>query len=179
MKQISGHILVSVDLYQKKQAKVGNSVLLTGKGYNENFRERNPVIALVEQGCKEIPKGSYIVCNYNHFDLDSPHQLYDNLYSIPVDAEIFALVKDDGSLTPILGNVLVERITKETKIELPEELKKPYLDRGILLTSTETIKEGSFILWLTMADYEICYTWKGVERRALKIHETEITGYLK
>lgn len=179
MQPIKGNIIVSVQGDQKREAKIGNSTLLTGKAYNENFRERNPVIAYVEQGCKEVPTGSHIVCNYSYFDLESPLQLYDNLYSIPIDEEIFALVKDDGSLTPILGNVLVERITKETKIELPEELKKPYLDRGILLTSTETIKEGSFILWLKMADYQICYTWKGEEKRALKIHSSEITGYLK
>ena len=179
MKPIIGSILVRVDLAQKQQAKMGDSFLKTGKNYNDNFRERNPVVAYVEQGCKEIPTGCHIVCNYSHFDLESPLQLSDELYAIPIDSEIYAIVNFDGSLTPIMGNALVKRITIETAIELPEELKKPYLNRGILLTDTEQVPKGKFIYWLPMSDYEICYTWEGVEKRALKIHQSEITGYLK
>ena len=179
MKPVKGNIIVSVNLDQKQQAIMGESMLKTGKAYNDNFRERNPVIAYVEEGCKEIPTGSHIVCNYSHFDLESPLQLTDNLYSVPVDEEIYAIVNEDGILTPIMGNVLVERITKESIIELPEELKKPYIDRGVLLTDTESIPKGSFIFWLKMADYEICFMWNGIEKRVLKIHQTEITGYLK
>lgn len=179
MKSINGSILVRVDSSQKQQAKMGDTLLKTGKNYNENFRERNPVVAYVEQGCKEIPTGCHIVCNYSHFDLESPLQLSDELYAIPIDSEIYAIVNSDGSLTPIMGNVLVKRITIETKIELPEELKKPYINRGILLTDTGIIPKGKFIYWLPYSDYEICYTWKGEEKRALKIHQSEITGYLK
>jgi hypothetical protein len=172
---VKGNIIVSVNLSQKEEA----GFLKTGKNYNENFRERNPVIALVERGTEEIPTGSHIVCNYSHFDLESPLQISDNLFSIPVNEEIFAIVKEDGTLQPILGNVLVERITKETKIELPEELKKPHINRGILLTDTETIKAGQFVFWLPYSDYEICYNWYGEEKRAIKVLETEIVGYLK
>lgn len=168
-------ILVRVNLSQNEETKY----LKTGKGYNENFRERNPVIAKVEQGTEEIPTGSHIVCNYSHFDLESPLQMFDDVFSIPVDSEIFAIVNEDGTLRPINGNLLVERITKETKIELPEELKKPYTDRGLLLTSTKSIKKGSFIMWLKMADYQIVYMWQGEEKRALKIHESEIVGYIR
>ena len=168
-------ILVRVDLSQNEEA----NYLKTGKGYNENFRERNPVIAKVEQGTLEIPTGSYIVCNYSHFDLESPLQMFDDVFSVPIDSEIFAIINEDGTLTPINGNLLVERITKETKIELPEELKKPYMDRGVLITPTENIKSGSFVFWLKMADYQIVYIWEGEEKRALKIHESEIVGYLK
>ena len=179
MKPINGNIIVSINLSQKDEVVIGGNTLLTGKGYNDNFRERNPVIALVEVGTKEIPVGCHIVCNYSYFDLESPMAISDTQYSIPVSEEIYAVVNDDGSLTPIMGNVLVERVTKDSVIDLPEELKKPFMDRGVLLTDTEAIKKGSFIFWLKFSDYEICYTWKGEERRALKIHQTEITGYLK
>ena len=174
-----GYIVVSVNLGQKNVTLFGDALLKTGKSYNENFRERNPVVAYVENGCKEIPKGSWIVCNYSHFDLESPLHLYDNLYSIPIDSEIYAIINEDGSLAPVMGNLLVERVTRETKLELPPELKKPYMDRGILLTQTDTIPSGSFVVWLTMSDYEIVFTWNDVEHRALKIHQSEITGYLK
>lgn len=168
-------ILVRVDLSQNDETKF----LKTGKGYNENFRERNPVVAKVEQGTGHIPTGSFIVCNYSHFDLESPHQMFDNIFSIPVDSEIYAIVNQDGTLKPIHGNLLVERVSRETKIELPEELKKPYMDRGLLITPTQNIQSGQFIFWLKMADYEIVYMWEGGERRALKIHESEIVGFLK
>lgn len=170
-----GNIIVKVDLSQKDE--IGN--FKSGRNYNENFRERNPVLGYVEQGTEEIPKGSWIVCNYSFFDLESPLAITDTLYSVPVSEEIYAIVNKDGSLTPTQGNLLVERITKETKIELPEELKKPHINRGLLLTHTDTIKSGSFIFWLPYSDYEMCYTWEGKEHRALKIHKSEITGYLK
>lgn len=179
MNPVRGSILVRVYLDQKKESVIGNTSLKTGKTYNENFRERNPVVAYVEQGCDEIPTHSWIVCNYSHFDLESPLHLTDELYAIPIDSEIYAIINDDGSLVPVMGNVLVERITKDSVIELPEELKKPHMDRGLLLTQTENIRAGSFIFWLKMADYEICYTWRGGELRSLKIHQSEITGYLK
>ena len=175
----SGNIIVSVNQSQKDEAMIGGTLLKTGKKYNENFRERNPVVAYVEYGCKETPKGSYIVCNYSYFDLESPMAISDTEYSIPVNEEIYAIINKDGSLTPIMGNVLVERITKDSVIELPQELKKPYMDRGVLLTPTGSIPKGSFIFWLKMADYEICFMWNGEEKRVLKIHQTEITGYLK
>ena len=172
MKLIQGSILVNVDLRQKEEI----NGLKSGKKYNENFRERNPVIAFVEQGSKEVPTGSYIVCNYSYFDLESPLQITDSLYSIPINEEIFATINSDGSLNPIMGNVLVERVTKETKIELPPELKKPHTNRGVAISGEYS---GKYIFWLPYADYEIVYTWEGKEHRALKIHQSEITGYLK
>jgi hypothetical protein len=179
MKPAEGSILVRVWADQKKDALIGDTVLKTGKNYNENFRERNPVVAYVEQGRKEIPTGSYIVCNYSYFDEESPLHLTDELYAIPVNEEIYAIINEDGSLNPVMGNLLVERVTRDSAIELPEELKKPHTDRGILLTETNAIKRGSFIFWLKMADYEIVFTWNNKEKRVLKIHKSEITGYLK
>lgn len=174
-----GHIIVKVDHNQKDVAKICGNVLKTGKDYNENFRERNPVIAEVVDGFGEITKGSFIVCNYNYFDLDSPLQLTDDLYAIPVNEEIFAIVKENGTLKPIQGNVLVERVTKDTPLLIPEELKQPHNSRGIILTNTKGYTKGQFIFWLPMADYEICYYWNGEEKTAIKIHESEIVGYIK
>lgn len=169
------NIIVRVDLSQNEETEH----LKTGKNYNENFRERNSVIGFVEQGSKEIPTGAYIVCNYSHFDSESPLEITDGIFSVPLNEEILAIVNEDGSLHPVFGNLLVQRITKETKIELPEELKKPHNNRGVLLTGTDGIKSGQFVFWLPYSDYEICYIWKGEERRALKVHKSEIVGYLK
>lgn len=174
-----GHIIVKVDNSQKDMAKIGVNILKTGKDYNENFRERNPVIAEVVDGLGELAKGSFIVCNYNYFDLESPLQLTDELYAIPVDEEIFAIVMEDGTLKPVQGNVLVERATMDTPLLIPDELKRPHNSRGIVITNTHQYKKGQFIFWLPFSDYEICYTWNGEERRAIKIHSSEIVGYLK
>ncbi len=174
-----GHITVKVDLQQKDETTIGGSNIKTGRNYNENFRERNPVIAEVVDGLGEIKTGCFIVCNYNYFDTDSPLQITDNIFAIPVNEEIFAIVREDGTLKPVCGNILVERVTKETKIELPEELKKPHTNQGIVSVNSEGYFNGQYIFWLQMADYEIVYQWKGVEHRAIKVHKSEIVGYLK
>lgn len=172
-----GNIIVSVNLNQKDEAIIGGgNVLKTGKAYNENFRERNPVVAKVEVGNKEIPKGSYIVCNYSYFDLESPLFMFDNLYSIPVNEEIYAMVNQDGSLTPVCGNVLVDSFIKQSILELPSELLKPCIDRGTALTGEY---KDHTIFWLKYSNYEIVYQWNLEEKRAIKIHNTEITGYIK
>lgn len=175
----TNHIIVRVDLSQKDEETIGGVMLMTGKKYNDNFRERNPVIAYVEQGVDGIPAGSHVVCNYSFFDLESPLQMSDNQFSVPVTEEIYAIVREDGTLNPIGGNVLVERLTKQASIDIPDELKKPYINRGVLLTSTDKCNSGQYIFWLPYSDYEIVYNWKGQERRALKIHKSEIVGYLK
>jgi hypothetical protein len=177
MVPIKNNIVVSVDVSQKEQSMIGGSMVMTGKNYNENFRERNPVIALVVHGTEEIKTGSWIVCNYNYFEWGSPLAVTDDVFSIPVNEEIFALVNEDGTLTPIRGNIIVERVTKESKIDIPEDLKKPHINRGIVSTRTSEWEAGKFIFWLKYSDYEIVYTWKGEERRAIKIHESEIVGY--
>lgn len=176
MKPIEGNIIVQVELSQNEERADG---FKTGRKYNENFRERNPAIALVLRGTKKIPTGSSIICNYNYFVNESPLLIAKDIFSIPVNEEIFAIVHHDGSLSPVCGNVFVERLTHETIIDLPEELKKPHTNQGIISMDAEGYKKGQYIFWLKMADYEIVYNWKGMERRAIKVHKSEITGYLK
>lgn len=173
------NIIVSVNPNQKDEINIGQNIVKTGKNYNENFREKNPVVAYVIGGVKEIPKGSFIICNYSHFDLESPYHIYENYYSIPVDEEIYAVIDKDGSLIPVCGNVLIEREIKESKIEIPEELKKEHTNRGIISRETFLYKKGTLIFFLPFSNYEIVYQWNGEERRAIKVHENEITGYLK
>jgi hypothetical protein len=174
---LKNNILVSVNLAQKEEAIIGGNLLKTGKNYNENFRERNPVIAKVIHGCKEIKSDTYIVCNYSHFDLESPHHVSDNFYSIPVDEEIYAIVNDeDGSLTPVCGNVLVEEVFEDSQLRIPIERRKSKINQGIVSHGTY---EGKYIFWLPYSNYTIVYSWNNEERRAIKVHEKEITGYLK
>jgi len=180
MKAAANQIIVSVDLAQKEQARIGNNTILTGRRYSANFREKNPVVCQIVEGTDELPAGKWLVCNYCYFDWGSQYHISDNLYSIPIDQELFAFIEGDGELTPICGNLLVERVDKETKIELPPELKKQFWDRGIVknVSTGNTLPQiGQFIFWLFAADYGIWYTWNGIERERIKIHESEIIGY--
>ncbi len=176
---VNKSILVRVDLSQKDEIAIGSNTLKTGRNYNEIFRERNPVVAYVEKGTIEMPNGSYIVCNFNYFEEESPLRLSDNLFSIPINEEIFAVIDSRGEPRPVYGNLFVERVTKETKIELPEELKKPHANQGIISKNTRGFKKGDYVFWLPFADYEIVYSWNGVEKRVIKVHYNEIVGILK
>lgn len=171
-----GSIIVSCETNQKEEALIGGNLLKTGKNYNENFRERNPVVAFVVNGTKEIPQGSHIICNYSHFDLESPYEYSKGMYSIPVDEEIYAIVNTDGNLTPVCGNVLVEKIMRTNRIDIPEDFKKEQINQGIALTGEY---KGQRIFWLPFSNYTICYNWNDEERTAIKIYEKEITGCLK
>lgn len=181
MKPAAGFIIVSVDLQQKDRAMIGGNSICTAYRYSQNHRDRAPVVAQIVEGTEELPAGKWIVCNYGYFDWGSQYHLYDTFFSIPIDQELFAFVEEDGELTPICGNLLVERITKETIIDIPDDLKKEYWDRGLIkITSRGTFhKAGDFILWLFAADYGIRYTWNGVEKEQIKIHESEIIGFYK
>lgn len=173
---LKGQILVSVNLQQKEEAIIGGNLLKTGKPYNDNFRERNPVIGKVEYGCTEIPIGSFIICNYSYFDLESPLWVQDNIYSVPIDGEIYATINDDGSLNPVCGNILVEKIMRTQRMDIPEDFKKEQINQGIALTGEY---KGQRVFWLPFSNYTICYTWNGEEKTAIKIYKKEITGYLK
>lgn len=173
------HIIVKVNSSQKEEINVGCNVLKTGSKYNDNFREKNPVVAEIVNGLGELKTGCFIVCNYNHFEEESPLRLSDDLFSIPVNEEIFAIVKEDGSLKPVCGNILVERVSKDSKLPLPEELKKSHNNQGIVIKNAEAYTKNQYIFWLPFSDYEIVYNWNGEEKRAIKIHKSEVVGYLK
>ena len=179
MKPQENYIIVEVDQNQKDEAIIGGQRFSTGRNYNENFREKNPVVAHVIEGHVEIHKGMWLVCNYSTFDWDSPFYIGDNLFSIPVDEEIFAWVGEEGELYPLNGNLMVKRIGKKYSFELPDDYKKNYWDRGVILNDGNGYKSGDQVFWMKMADYEICFTWNGQEKRVVKVHNKEIVGILR
>lgn len=173
------HIVVQVDLGQKDSHSVGGVNLFSGKRYNENFREKLPVVAKVIDGIGEIKTGMWLICSYTHFGEDSPFYLYDDLYAIPVNDLIFASIGEDGELTAICGNILVDRVMKESLIDLPDELRKASYVKGYAASNGGGYRKGQEIIWLTMSDHEIIYNWKGEERRAVKVELAEIVGFRK
>jgi hypothetical protein len=172
------HIVVRVDLEQKKKFKIGDAEIFTGRGYNENFRERNPVVAEIVDGFGDLQPGKLIICHYNHFDDTSLYQLYDNLFAIPNDEMILAIIQEDGSLSSVNDNIICERIDRFTAFPLPPELKKQYHDRGIVSHTGYGFEKGDLVFFYPFSDYEICFTWNNLERRYVKVEKSEIVGVL-
>lgn len=176
---VTNNIIIEVDPNQKDECVLGGNIIKTGKQYSENFREKNPVIGIVKQGYGEIKEGMWVVSNYSHFDEGSLYLVYDNLYSVPIDEQIFAIINENGTLTPICGNLLVRRINKTASFELPDDFIKPFNNKGYVVKGIGNYKKDDFIFWLPYSDYVICYYWNGVYKEEIKIHESEIVGILK
>jgi hypothetical protein len=158
---------------------LGGKRLLTQKKYNINYREKNPVVCFVVKGSDNIPPGTFLVCNYSHFEEESPYHMYDNMFSIPVDISILGRIDDFGELHPMCGNVFVERILKPHAIDIPKDFEKPQINHGYISVSGEGWERGQEIFWFNYSDYEIVYFWKGIEKRRIKVENTEIVGFIK
>lgn len=175
----NNHILVRVDPEQKVEMKVGEIRLMTAQRYNENHRERSPVMAEVLEGNDKIPTGSWLICSYTHFDKESYYYIWDDLYSIPVDEMIFAIIAEDGSLDPVMDNIFVDRKWPTFVLEVPRYYVKPLFNQGYVAKTGCGFEKGQEILWLDMADHEIIYYWKGEYRTAIKVEKAEIVGFVK
>lgn len=179
----ANHILVSVNLDQLDTAQIGGMSLQIGHRYNENERESSPAICRIERGMPGFKKGLYLLCHYNLFDTESPRLLYESeglhYFSTLVDDSLFAIIKDDGSLQPICGNILAERIPKATKmfgLDIPEEHLEYYHNKVVLSNDAGELKKGQIVLTEKWADYEICYTWENQQKRVIKILHEDICG---
>jgi hypothetical protein len=175
----SGHVLVSVDPKQNKEVIISGKKLLTQKQYNVNYREKSPVVCKVEIGLGDIKEGMFLVCNYSHFDEDSPWLMEGGRFSIPVNNSIYGYIDDEGVLHPLCGNVFVTRLLKDHDIYIPADFEKPQINHGHVGVSGEGWEAGQEIFWYNYSDYEIVYTWKGVERRTIKVENDEIVGFMK
>ena len=179
MKALKNTLLVSINPNEKSEVFIGGSAMLSGKQYSDNFREKTPVVAKVLQNSTPFKEGQYIITNYTHFDIESPYLVEDNIYAIPNDELILAIIDDEGDLIPVNGNIICENVKIKTSLELPEDLIKEHDDRGNVIRGTSGYKKGDFIFWLPFSNYEIVYTWKGIEKRAIKVYKDEVVGIYK
>jgi hypothetical protein len=170
--------MVRVDPEQKTEMIIGDSLLLSGSRYSDNWREKTPVVAEIIQGFGIYTPGMSIICSYTHFGEDSYYSLYDDHYSIPIDEFIFAIIQENGSLMPVNGNIFVEREYAISFIEKHDDYKKPLKNRGRILNDGEGFKQGDQVFWLNYADYEIVYNWLNSEYRAIKVEKQEIVGVI-
>lgn len=177
---VNGKIVVSVNMKQKDEAKIAGITIKMGLLFDNNYREKSPVIAKVEQGNRYLKPGELIICHHNHFYHPSPYFLYECYYSIPINHTIFAILHEDGRLTPVYGNILGEKIDIESTILLPVDQRTQYKDRiRITQSSNPKYQEGQTIFTRPSAPYDIVYNFGGIIKRVTKVHDIMICGVLK
>ena len=176
MQSANNKILVSCNLEQKDFAEIGGNMLKIANSYNPNFREKSPVIAKAEETNGEITKGDILICHHNHFYGSSPFWLVDDLFSIPCNKTIFAIIDKEGNPKPVNGNIIGERLYQDTKIEQPPEFRKHYIDRVKVLIAGYGYAKGQLIFTKPYAPYQICYTLNMIERRITKVDKDMVIG---
>jgi len=177
---VNGKILVSVNMKQKDEAIIAGIKIKMGIKFDNNHREKSPVIARVEQDNGYLKVGELIICHHNHYYHPSPYFLYECYYSIPVNHTIFAILHEDGSLTPAYGNILGEKIDIESSILLPVDQRKKYTDRiKITQSSNPNYREGQVIFTRPSAPYDIVYNFGSIIKRVTKVWDEMVCGVLK
>lgn len=173
-------IIVSVDMRQKDTMKIGNIEVKTGLKFETNYREKSPVIAKVEQGNDVVRRGNILICHHNHFYPPSPYHLGDNLYSIPANHTIFAILTEDGELQAVYGNVLGIRVDVETFLPVPEDQRKKHHDRLIVTDGGSTrYRPGQLVFSRPYAPYDIVYNFGWMVKRVTKLNSEMIVGVAK
>lgn len=173
-------IIVCVNDEQKNKIKIGNIEFQTATKYETNYREKSPVIAEVVYGNEKVQSGDLLLCHHNLFYHPSPHHLYNDFFSIKFNKIIFAKIQMDGSLLPICGNLLCDRVDIETAIPLPPEQREQYTDRVVVTNPGYTqYKKGQLLFTRPYSYYEIVYVLNGVEKRVHKCDSDMVLGYLK
>lgn len=180
MKSTNNKIIVSVNMKQKDTMKIGDIEVSCAQKYEVNYRHKSPVIAKIESGNKHLRDGSIIVCHHNHFYHPSPYYLYDNLFSIPFNKTIFAIIDNEGFLKPVCGNIIGNRVDIKTIIPLPPEQRKKHTDRIIITDAGWTnYKEGDLIFTRPSAPYDIIYHWNGEQRVIIKVSDDMVCGVIQ
>jgi co-chaperonin GroES (HSP10) len=179
MKATNGKIIVRVDKAQKNTMTIGGIQVSLALKYETNNREKAPVIAEVISDGECVRQGDFILCHHNHFSGKQYH-LQNDLYSIPANHTIFAILQPSGELSPVYGNVLAAKVEIETPLPVPPEQREHYKDRGLILNGGWTeFKPGDLVFTRPSAIYEIVFIFGEVERRVCKINSEMICAVIE
>lgn len=174
-------IIVRVANDQKNTFISDGIELLVPIRFENNYREKAPVIAQVVSTNEVVGEGDIILCHHNTFYLPSPYHLYDDLFSIPANGNIiFAKLNiHDGSLLPIYGNMICQTIDIQSDMYLPIAERKQHIDR-IMVTDPGycNYKEGQILFTRPHAAYQIVYNWQKQLIRVFKCPESQVCGVL-
>jgi hypothetical protein len=180
MKVTDGRILVRVDMVQKDTMKIGEVLFRCAPKYETNYREKSPVIAQVVDATDRLNEGDFLLCHHNHFYTPSPYHLQDDLYSIPANHTIFAILRPSGELSPVYGNVLASKVEIASLLPIPPEFREYHKDRGLILDGGWTeFQPGDLVFTRPSAIYEIVYNFGLIEHRICKINSEMICAVVE
>lgn len=172
-------IIVRVEMKQKESMTIGGISISCARKYQLNNREKAPVIACVVKGNKVIKQGDVVLCHHNHFYAPSPYFLEDDLFAVPFNKTLFAIVDTKGQLRPICGNIICERVEVETEILLPADQRKTHINRvRVIDAGNLPYKAGQLLFHRPNAGYDIVYIYNSVEYRVTKISSDMVCGVI-
>lgn len=177
---VNERILVQVNMKQKDTFSMGGITVSTALKFEKNYRERSPVVGLIIEGNKHIKAGQIAIFHHNHFYQPSPYFVQDDLFSVPFNQTIFGVLTIEGTIKPMCGNIICERVEIPTPLPIPVEFRKTYLDRvKVLDAGTEPYKPGELLFHKLSAGYDIVYNYQGIETRVTKVHSSFVVGVVK
>lgn len=178
IKPANNKLIVRVDPNQKNEIKIGNTTLTTALLFENNYRERSPVVGVIVHGNDVLREGDVALFHHNHFYQPSPYWIGADLFSVPFNKTIFGILNENGEIDPLCGNIICERVPIEYAVPVPIEERKTYLDRAIVVNPGDSaFEKGQLLFHKYSAGYDIVYNWKGEERRKTKVHSDMIVGW--
>ena len=179
IKAANSKIIVRVDPTQKNEIKIGETTLTTALLFENNYRERSPVVGVIVHGNDVLKEGDVAIFHHNTFYQPSPFWIGADLFSVPFNKTIFGILNKNGEIEPIYGNIICERVPIEYAVPIPIEERKTYTDRAKVINSGNTpYNPGQLIFHRFSAGYDIVYNWRGEERRRTKVHSDMIVGWI-
>lgn len=177
MKPANNKILVRVNMKQKNTLVIAGICFTVANLYQTNHREKEPVLGEIVEGNSDVKKGQVGIFHHNNYTPPSPFFLYDDLFSVPYNKTVFGILHQDGSIKPLCGNILCDRVEKEYSIYIPPEQREKYIDRVIVTNPGDTpYKAGQLLFTRPHAYYEIVYNVNGIEHRIHKVHAEMVVG---
>lgn len=182
-------LIVKAYLEQKESHAIqmpdGSTVnLYIGRKYGENNREINPTVAdVVSVGDEvtEVEMGDKVILHHNLIQNEASYIRKEGQYvwlGIPYNELVYAKLHEDGSLTPLSGTLIGERVKKPKVSELEYEEKTEQMKFKILQVPDgyEDVKAGDTILAYKLSDYEMVYHHNNKECRAIRIATKDVLG---
>ena len=193
MRPLKSKIIVKAFLEQKESHQIkcddGRVInLYIGRKYAENNREANPTVCevlSVPDDITEVKVGDTLIVHHNLIGNKASYieQKDGNVtLTICADYTIYAKILQNGTLQPVFGNIIADRIHKpspfiSSQLIAPFEETEENLFKVLSVSEKEEdIKVGDTILCYKYSDYEMVYNFGGEERRAIRIVKNDVLG---
>jgi len=189
MKAKKNYLIVKAFIEQKESHEIvmpdGSKLnLFLGRKYNENNREANPTICeviVVGDGIPDISVGDNIILHHNTITNEAIQiEKKDGYVTLNVhyDSLVYAKVLEDGTLVPLKGYIIAERIEREKINDFDVLGGTEKMKFNVISTPSgyDDVKPNQKILCYKLSDYEMVYHYKNKECRAIRISQDDILG---